>query len=296
MNDLLSSSLFSSYSKTLSDISEKILTAESIQIVATADLEGVLALAQIEAGLLDAVKSYKRRVLPPKKNISRTEAIDFSAYNGLIIHIDPFHEPLSKIDTEKHIHLTPLHATVNFTNSEREHHGALDCVVICAVIAQQLSRDGLRVRRLRGMAISGSWLRRNLDANYDPIMSFLRDHLDEEGSIEIRPLPEVPDPIVSMIPGLSKGMLSRLSKSWNSMDIDERSSAISELILPTLRHDSLSTMRLEELVWHRVMLPGYVIDLASQLHLSQESWPEESDKARLHASVVTDELITSGHL
>ena len=55
------------------------------------------------------------------------------------------------------------------------------------------------------------------------------------------------------------------------MDVEQRSSAISELVLPSLRLGGISTMRLEELVWHRAMIPGNDIDIASQLHQAQET-------------------------
>ena len=58
--------------------------------------------------------------------------------------------------------------------------------------------------------------------------------MDNEGSIEIGPLPGVPNPEVAMIPGLSKMMLNRLQKKWQKMDVEQRSSAISELVLPNL--------------------------------------------------------------
>ena len=102
--------------------------------------------------------------------------------------------------------------------------------------------------------------------------------------------------MVDIVPGLSQRMLKRLAKGWPTMDVDERSSAISELVLPTLRLDGISTMRLEELIWHRVMIPGNEVDIASQLHLAGNDWPDDIDDARVHASSIADSLIVSGHL
>ena len=99
-----------------------------------------------------------------------------------------------------------------------------------------------------------------------------------------------------MIPGLSERMLKRLQKGWPTMNVDERSSAISELVLPSLRIEGLSTMRLEELIWHRALVPGHDIDIASQLHLQSEDWPIDADSARVHASTIADSLIVDGHL
>ena len=91
-------------------------------------------------------------------------------------------------------------------------------------------------------------------------------------------------------------MLKRLSKSWPSMDVEQRSSAISELVLPALRMDGISTMRLEELIWHRIMIPGQDVDLASQLRNAISVWPDDMEQAKIHASGVLDSLISGGHL
>ncbi len=124
----------------------------------------------------------------------------------------------------------------------------------------------------------------------------MRDHLDTEGSIDICPLPEVPLPEIEMIPGLSKMMLKRLSKGWSTMDVEQRSSAISELVLPALREEGISTMRLEELIWHRIMIPGNDVDMASQLYMANSVWPDDMEQAKIHASSILDGLISSGHL
>ena len=79
------------------------------------------------------------------------------------------------------------------------------------------------------------------------------------------------------------------------MDVEQRSSAISELVLPSLRLDGISTMRLEELVWHRAIIPGNDVDIASQLHTAQGLWPGEEIEAKVHASNILDGLIKNGH-
>ena len=297
MNNLLHSTIFSSLEEQLSDVAKHIGSAKIVQLMAPADLEGVLALAQLEAGLLDNSQHYRRRVLPPRRHVGRDHEHELPEVDGLIIHIDPFHQTQNTLEiNENYIHIFPLSVSVKFDSSTKEHNGAVECVAICAAIAAILAPEGTRVRKQRSMAFSGSWLRGGADANYDPVMSILRDHLDAEGSIDICPLPEVPEPEIDMIPGLSKMMLKRLTKSWPEMDVDQRSAAISELVLPTLRLDGISTMRLEELIWHRAMIPGNGIDIASQLHSANEQWPEDLDEAKIHASSILDSLITNGHL
>ena len=97
-----------------------------------------------------------------------------------------------------------------------------------------------------------------------------------------------------MIPNFPERMLSRLAKGWDTMDFEQRSSAISELILPSLRSTELSTMMLEELVWHRLIAPGFEDDIASQLYIALNSWPEDVETAKLHGGKVADSLISKG--
>ena len=297
VNNLLQSTIFSSLEGQLNKICEAIGSANLVQLMTSADLDGVLALAQLEAAFLDNSLHYRRRVLPPRRHVGRDHVHELPDVDGLIIHIDPFLETQTLLEIgEKYIHIYPLAVELDFESSDKKHHGALDCVSICAVLASMLSPDGARVRKQRPMAIAGCWLRQGMESNYDPVMSMLRDHLDQEGSIDIRPLPEVPNPASGMIPGLAERMLKRLVKRWPEMDVEARSAAISELILPALRLDGISTMRLEELVWHRAMIPGIESDIASQLHLVGIGWPDDVDKARVHASSIADSLIMNGHL
>ena len=44
------------------------------------------------------------------------------------------------------------------------------------------------------------------------------------------------------------------------------------------------------------MIPGLESDIASQLHLATQNWPNDSDEARVHASGIADSLIMNGHL
>ena len=297
MNSLLQLSFFSSIEDKLNEVVEAISSAKMIQLMAPADLDGILALSQLEASFLDNSLHYRRRVLPPRRHVGRDHVDELPEVDGLIVHIDPFSESRKSFDiSDKIIHIYPLEVEISFPSSTKIHHGAVDCVAICAALSAILSPEGTRVRKQRSMAIAGCWLRQGLDANYDPVMSVLRDHLDAEGSIDIRPLPEVSNPAPGLIPGLPERMLKRLSKGWAGMDVDARSSAISELVLPALRQDGISTMRLEELIWHRVMIPGFDCDLASQLHIATEGWPEDADDARVHSSIVADSLIKNGHL
>lgn len=55
-------------------------------------------------------------------------------------------------------------------------------------------------------------------------------------------------------------------------------------------------MRIEELIWHRAIVPGHDVDIASQLHVALEGWPDDLDSSRVHASEIADTLIKKGHL
>ena len=297
MKNLLHCSVFSLHEAQLNEIANRINSSKVIHLMAPADVEGILALAQLESALLDNSQNYMRRILPPRRHVSRDHRAEIPEADGLIIHIDPFFETQPNLEiTDNHIHITPLMVSITFPNSAKEHNGALECVALCSALAGIISPDGARVRKQRSMALSGSWLRSGADANYDPVLSILRDHLQKEGSIEIRPLPEVPNPEVGMIPGFSKMMLNRLTRGWSKMDLEQRSSAISELVLPTLRVDGISTMRLEELIWHRAIISGNDVDIASQLYLASNQWPSEETEAKVHASSILDGLIVNGHL
>ncbi|MGB0312526.1 MAG: hypothetical protein ACPGDD_01400 [Poseidonia sp.] len=99
-----------------------------------------------------------------------------------------------------------------------------------------------------------------------------------------------------MMPGLSERQLKRLAKVWPTMDADQRSMAISELLLPCVTESELSTPRLEELTWHRMLVGDEHIDLASQLHVVKQAWPEEADAGRLFASGLLDRWLGTGLL
>ena len=297
MNDLSQTSLFSSHHDVYLEICSKIKSSKMINLIASADLESIIALSQLEAALLDCALSYRRRVLPPKRHTPRDEVTKLPETEGLVIYIDSFSESVISLNSKQpNIRIRPIAIEMKFDDSDNSHHGAIDCVATCGVLAGMLAPEGARVRKQRSMIIGGAWLRQSLEVNYAPVMAIIRDHLDEEGSLEISPLPEVPCPAQGMIPGLSDRMLKRLVKAWPKMDVDQRSSAISELVLPALRQDGLSTGRLEELVWHRAVIPGNDIDIASQLFNANGTWPEDSDAARIHSSKIVDQLITTGCL
>ncbi len=295
MKNLLDCPIFSGQQEVISQISRILQQSNVVQIVTPADLQGVLSMIQLEASLLDSGINYRRKILPARKHVVAGE-LSFPDLEGLIVLINPFAEPSSKLAiSDEKILINPIFSEFETEGSRNPHQGTLDCVAICSSIAAHISPDGARVRKVRPLTISGNWLRQGVEINYDPVYSLLRDHLNREGTLDVRPIVEVDELADDMIPDLSSRMLNKLAKRWDEMDFDNRSSALSELILPVLRNSKISTMRIEELIWHRLIIPGCAMDIASQLHLATNEWPDDDEKARLHASLVADKLLIEGH-
>ena len=91
-------------------------------------------------------------------------------------------------------------------------------------------------------------------------------------------------------------MLKRLRKRWDKMDFDSRSQAISELALPSLSDNVISTPRLEELFWHRLLIRGDQQDIYSQIHLTKTDWPSDEEQTKGHSSAILKILISQGKL
>ena len=296
MDDLLESDLFHDVKHRIMSIVEQIKSADNLLLVATADLESILAMANIESALIDSKIPYSRRVLNSITHQPKGEPYHIESTGSLTVSIEQYEETWdsNEIDDSDRLRIVPLTVLVSHSNSSKR--GALDVVIQSAAIAAALSPNGARVRRIRPLAGIGHWLRESLDTSYDPVHSKIRDLLRDEGSIRLVPLPEVESAEISMIPGMSKSVLKRLSSKWSKMDFEQRSQAMSELVLPTLENSNLSTPRLEELIWYRVIFGGSKIDLHSQVYLTKDSWPEDIDVGKSHAAMILKRLITTGQL
>ena len=80
------------------------------------------------------------------------------------------------------------------------------------------------------------------------------------------------------------------------MDFESRSQAISELALPSLNDKVMSTPRIEELFWHRLVIGGDQQDIYSQIHLIKSAWPNEEELIKSHSSAILRSLISQGKL
>tara|TARA_B100001564_G_scaffold246852_1_gene209422 strand:- start:37 stop:750 length:714 start_codon:yes stop_codon:yes gene_type:complete len=226
------------------------------------------------------------------------ENYNYQSNADLVISIEHYEDTWQseEIDESSRVRIVPLAISINHPNSDKNHQGALDVVIQCAAIASEVCPNGTRVRRLRPLSGVGHWLRESLDNSYDPVYTKIRDILQDEGSIRLFPLPEITNPELGMLHNMSISMLKRLTKKWPKMAYDQRQQALSELALPCLINDKLSTPRLEELIWYRVVTVEGQQDLHSQIYHTQEAWPQEIDESKSFASSLLKRLITTGQL
>ena len=297
MRDLLAAPMFGSSKAVLEAHVDAIKSADMVHLTAPATVDGVLAIGQLEAAFLDLGVRYSRRLFTPRHHLPRDAPPAWSLEsNGLTVVLD-VEEATWDIDdlpSTECIHIVPLTTTVEMGAKHRTFSGAIDPVLQAAAIAALIAPNGRRVRKLRPFISMGLWSRSALETNMDPIHTTVLNHLKEEGTLRIIPLPEVPLPAEGMMPGLSERQLKRLRKVWPSMDVDQRSMALSELLLPCLTQPELSTPRLEELTWHRMVVGDDATDLASQLHLVKQAWPDDQGGGRLFAGSLLDRWLSTG--
>lgn len=299
MNDLLESAPFEDAKPYLQSICDLIKSSSMVYLNAPCDLEGILAISHLESACIDSDIRYSRRLLKSRQHTPHGEKQELDVKkDGLTISINPFEETwnCSDLKVEDYVMILPLSVSVRMGAKKNERMGALDVVSQCAAIAAKIAPNGARVRRLRPFSISGQWMRDSLDNTFDPIHSSIRDILRDEGSVSVVPLPEVPESAEGMIPNISQTMLKRLRKRWDKMDFESRSQAISELALPSLVDKVISTPRLEELLWHRLMIRGENQDIYSQIHLTKIGWPTEEEQTKAHSSAILRGLISQGKL
>ena len=294
MNDLRKAPLFASLNDAIDD-AVAFLQSDSLLLVTTADLASVLGLGFLESALLDRGISYSRRILPPNSHIPPDEVDLIPKQSGVhVLFIDPW----NRVETsmENALIIAPKPVEVEFQNSSASRRGRVDAVLQCAVIASVLAANGSRTKRCRPYAGCGQWMMESLDTTIDPIHTIVRDFLRDEGTIQVLPLPEIPDASVDMIPLASPRRLKRLQKLWMEMDAPTRAQALSEFSLPLLSSEGLSTARLEELIWKRMRIPNESTDLATSLYRLTKAWPEQADASVLHAGRLVDEILKTGRL
>ena len=279
MRSLLELEPLGTLAENLRTVANSIIDSGPLTLLAPASFEGALALAQLEAAFLDKDLPYRRRFLPRN---APGACIEIGEGNARA-------EPIPLTNSPLKIRLVPLTVVALHGHDGAPHKGTLSPVAQAAALGEALAPDGERVRRLRPWALSGNWCAGGLDQGYDPVYSRLRDHLREEGCIRVVSLPEVDTADRSALPALDADRLASTRESWKSLDIEQRADALSTLALPQVLQTSPSTARLEELLWHRVVIAGSESDLQSSIAKLSDEW----DGTPAVAAATIEKLLSS---
>ena len=283
MRTLLETGPMAPVSKILSRAADQLRSSNTtILLLAAPSLQGALAIAPLEAALVDAGLPYRRRF--------RLEAPTEGSWVHILGPADESGPRLSLAPTQLSLAGTVVDGLTGHQGDSRK--GPLTAVVQSHALAQAICPDGVRIRRLRPWTISGNWLHSALDTTYDPVFTALRDALVEDGSIRVVSLPEVPEPNISGNTWIDSAALDAVSSRWSSLDMEGRARALSHLMRPALSRSTPSTARLEEMGWHCILGPGWSTDLAGQIASAAGLWKEVP--AAVAAGRVADSLLRRG--
>ena len=283
MRTLLEAEPLAPVSEILSQAADQLRSSNTtILLLAAPSLQGALAIAPLEAALVDAGVPYRRRF--------RLEAPSEGSWVHLLGPADESGPKLSSNPLQLSLAGTVVDGLTGHQGDSRK--GPLTAVAQSHALAQAICPDGARIRRLRPWVISGNWLHSALDTTYDPVFTALRDTLVQDGSIKVVPLPEVPEPNISASTWIDPAALDAVTSRWPSLDMEGRARALSHLMRPALSRSTPSTARLEEIGWHCVLGPGWSTDLAGQITSAAGLWKE--NPAAVAAGRVTDSLLRRG--
>jgi hypothetical protein len=283
MRTLLEAEPLAPVSEILSQAADQLRSSNTtILLLAAPSLQGALAIAPLEASLVDAGVPYRRRF--------RLEAPSEGSWVHILGPADESGPKLSSNPLQLSLAGTVVDGLTGHQGDSRK--GPLTAVAQSHALAQAICPDGARIRRLRPWVISGNWLHSALDTTYDPVFTALRDTLVQDGSIKVVPLPEVPEPNISASTWIDPAALDAVTSRWPSLDMEGRARALSHLMRPALSRSTPSTARLEEIGWHCVLGPGWSTDLAGQITSAAGLWKE--NPAAVAAGRVTDSLLRRG--
>ena len=281
MEPLIEQDIFSSVREPIQIFAnDAISRRQSILLASKPNLEGSLSLAPIEAALLDAGIPYKRRFTQD----------------------DPNHAPFIRISDDMATTKTDssgLSLSTTIVDGLRGRlgdfrKGPLSSVAQAHVLAMSINPHSHRLRRMRPWILSGNWINGALETTYDPVYSSLRDHLSTEGSIRVIPVTEVPILHFSNYSWLERSEIEEATSKWANSELETREIIMGNLARPVLNSRLPSTARVEELLWHCVLGPGWESDLASQISMAQSNW--ENFTPIKAASIVADSLVYSGEM
>ena len=283
MRTLLEAEPLAPVSETLSQAADQLRSSNTtILLLAAPSLQGALAIAPLEAALVDTGLPYRRRF--------RLEAPSEGSWVHILGPADESGPRLSSNPLQLSLSGTVVEGLTGHQGDSRK--GPLTAVAQSHALAQAICPDGARIRRLRPWTISGNWLHSALDTTYDPVFTALRDALVQDDSIKVVPLPEVPEPNISASTWIDPTALDAVTSRWPSLDKEGRARALSHLMRPALSRSTPSTARLEEIGWHCVLGPGWSTDLAGQITSAADLWKE--NPAAVAAGRVVDSLLRRG--
>lgn len=281
------------------DVATTLSAGNHVVLDGAADLNVVLGLVQLEAAMLDRGLPYRRALSPSTHFVPSTERLPPDVAPGelrcVVLDEEEAHPSLPSTSGPLH-RFVSVGASVDLGREQRSRTGALSPALLCALVAEQMAPAGPRVRRVRPWALLAQWGRGALDASYDPWYTVLRDHLCEEGSLRVASLADVETMPSSLPDGLSASLLNRLRKAWPRMDHEARARGFSEAVLPALRRTNVASARLEEMIWHRPVLPGQPLDVLEQASRLADEVHVDSAQGQLSMSRRMDLLLTSGAL
>jgi len=276
-----------------------VLDASTVVLDGPGDLDDAIALAQIEAALLDLGRPYRRRLTRPRRFLDAPPGLSVEPEPGacvVAVRDGPDAHPTTQTPTDSLVMLVPVTASVSLGRDGTARHGALTPSVSAAMLAEHLAPTGHRVRRVRALALVAQWRRGALDAAFDPMYTVLRDHCAGDGTIRVVSLAETDAVPNHLPPGLQRALLGRLRRSWSRLDLEARARGMSEVVLPSLLEPGTATARLEELVWHRPSVPGQSHDLLDQATSADLDLPGDEDEAMVSMSRRMDLMLREGLL
>ncbi|MDG1542166.1 MAG: hypothetical protein P8Q39_04925 [Candidatus Thalassarchaeaceae archaeon] len=276
MRSLLELEAFAVIAENLQAYATSISQSDTITLIIPPSPEGAVSSAFLEAALLDSEIPYRRRFSPRSASPPYIEVKDGDALDKPTTH-----QPNQFV-------ITPLFATGVRGHDGVAHRGILSTVAQAAALAELISPDGKKSRSLRPWLLAGNWWAGALDQGYDPVYSALRDHLHQEGSVRVVPIPEIENPDMTGLKQIDLEIEASTRETWSALDVDAKANALSTLVLPQVLSEKPSTARLEELVWHRIKLADSESDLHTRMVAARAMW-DGTPKA---ASVLIDSILS----
>ena len=249
-------------------------------LISESSIRGALTLAPIEAALLDSALPYRRRFT------------DHSPDSGTFVHMAE--EPGKGRTPNNGIAISEYVVEGLRGSSGDSRKGPLSTVAQAHFLATEINPNSERLRRLRPWILSGNWIGDSLDRTYDPVYSFLRDYLSEQGVIRVVPVTEVKSPESGNYPWIEDTDLSGATDLWQTSNLEKRERIMGELAMPIFNSKVISTTRVEELLWHCVVAPNWDSDLSSQISRAISLWDVKTPLEA--ANQIADLLVSIGQI